>query len=231
MANIVHKKLFEGERIDNFVDGAFAFVVTLLVINGASIPHDIPSLMKALGGVAAFAAAFAQLALFWYGHVKWRDDVGLCDGRSLVLSLLLVFFALIFVFPLHMVFASFFNFLSNGLLPKDFTINSMRDMKVLFIVYGTTYACMAGTLTLLFRHGMHASHGFTRGQRVEAAVTSLSWGYTAIIGLVSALVALLIPDDGPGWMIFMCGSIYALLSFMGPLLTRYRRRLEVSLSR
>ncbi len=69
--------LFEGERIDNFVDGAFAFVITLLVINGATIPHDIPSLVNALGGVTAFAAAFAQLALFWYGHVQMAGH-----GRS-----------------------------------------------------------------------------------------------------------------------------------------------------
>ncbi|MGB8635491.1 MAG: hypothetical protein WCD36_09400 [Rhodanobacteraceae bacterium] len=32
---------FEGERIDNFVDGAFAFVVTLLVTNRVTIAHDL----------------------------------------------------------------------------------------------------------------------------------------------------------------------------------------------
>lgn len=221
-----HRGLFEGERIDNFVDGAFSFVVTLLVINGANIPHDIPSLIDALSGVPAFAAAFAQLALFWYGHVQWRDDIGLCDLRSLQLSLLLVFFALVFVYPLHMVFASLFHFLSGGLLPMDFTVSTMRDMKILFIVYGATYACMSGTLAWLFRHGMHQVDEADTERRNKAAVNSLSWGYTAVVGLLSATIAALIPDDGPGWMIAVAGSTYVLVSFMGPVLNRYRRKLQ-----
>jgi hypothetical protein len=28
----------QSERLDNFVDGAFAFAITLLVISGASLP-------------------------------------------------------------------------------------------------------------------------------------------------------------------------------------------------
>lgn len=226
MGKANHRGLFEGERIDNFVDGAFSFVVTLLVINGASIPHDIPSLIDALGGVTAFAAAFGQLALFWYGHVRWRDDIGLCDLRSLQLSLLLVFFALIFVFPLHMVFASFFHFISGGLLPMDFTVEGVSDLKVLFIIYGMTYACMAGTLTWLYRHGVRAARDLPPNKQIDSRVTALSWGFTAVVGLVSATVAALTPADSSGWMIAVAGTTYALLSFMGPLLQRYRRRLE-----
>ncbi len=221
-----HRGLFEGERIDNFVDGAFSFVVTLLVINGATIPHDIPSLIDALGGVTAFAAAFGQLALFWYGHVRWRDDVGLCDVRSLQLSLLLVFFALIFVYPLHMVFASFFHFISGGLLPMDFTVSGVGDLKVLFIIYGMTYACMAGTLTWLYRHGTKVARNLSPEHQIEGRVTALSWGFTAVVGLVSATIAALTPEKSSGWMIAAAGMTYALLSFMGPLLNRYRRRLQ-----
>ena len=65
------------------------------------------------------------------------------------LSLALVFFALIFVYPLHMVFASLFHFISGGILTMDITISSVADIKVIFIIYGVTYACMAGTLAWL----------------------------------------------------------------------------------
>ncbi len=160
---------------------------------------------------------------------RWRDTVGQTDVRSLQLSLLLVFFALIFVFPLHMVFASLFFFISGGLLPMDFSVSSLHDLKVLFIVYGGTYACMAGTLSWLFRHGMGHAQAASRTSRIEAGVRFLSWGFAAFIGLVSALIALLIPDDGPGWLIMLAGSVYALLSFMGPLLKRYRRHLDRTL--
>lgn len=95
----------ESARLDNFVDGAFAFAITLLVISGASLPRNVAALEHALRGIPAFAACFAQLAIFWHGHVRWRDTVQLADGTGLRLSLLLVFFALIFVFPLHLVYA------------------------------------------------------------------------------------------------------------------------------
>ncbi|MGB8716682.1 MAG: TMEM175 family protein, partial [Rhodanobacteraceae bacterium] len=186
---------FEGERIDNFVDGAFAFVVTLLVINGATIPRDIPSLIHALGGVTAFAAAFAQLSLFWYGHVKWRDQVHLVDLRSMQLSLVLVFFALIFVYPLHMVFASFFYFISGGILTMDITISSVADLKVIFIIYGVTYACMAGTLAWLFMHGLRCAGHLTRAERIDTGVSAFLWGFKGFVGLVSACIAMVIPKS------------------------------------
>jgi len=73
----------ESARLDNFVDGTFAFAITLLVISGTSLPKDIATLEHALRGIPAFAACFAQLAIFWHGHVRWRDSVRLADRTSL----------------------------------------------------------------------------------------------------------------------------------------------------
>lgn len=215
-----------GERTDNFVDAAFAFVITLLVVSGTDIPHDIPTLLAALGEVPAFAAAFAQLGLFWHGHVKWRETVGVNDLPSLLLSLLLVFFALIFVYPLHMVFSSFLEFLSAGLLPSDFEASSLYDLKVLFIVYGVTFACMAATLTWLFQHATRAARHLGPRQRMDAALNAVDWGYCACVGLLSAIVALLIPADAPPWTISAAGCTYFLLWFTGVVHKRWQRRLE-----
>jgi len=79
----VRRERTESARLDNFVDGAFAFAVTLLVISGASLPKDIAALEHALRGIPAFAACFGQLAIFWHGHVRWRDSVRLADRTSL----------------------------------------------------------------------------------------------------------------------------------------------------
>ena len=43
-------------RLEAFVDAAFAFAVTLLVISLDAIPDSIPALMVAMKGVPAFAA-------------------------------------------------------------------------------------------------------------------------------------------------------------------------------
>ncbi len=217
----------EAARLDSFVDGAFAFAITLLVISGSSVPRDIPALLHALGGVPAFACCFLQLALFWHGHVRWRDHVRLGDRASLLLSLLLVFFALIFVYPLHMVFASFFWGISGGVLSMDFAIrtDSLVDFKALFVVYGLAYACMAGTLAALFGHAARRVTSLPRAQQIEVSVHMLRWVYAAGVGLLSMLLALLIPREGnPAW-VMLPGFCYALLGTMGPVLSAWRRRL------
>lgn len=69
----------EAGRLDMFVNGAFAFTVTLLLIGGASIPDSTDKLLLALGGIPAFAVCFFHIAFFWHGHVRWRKR---CHGAD-----------------------------------------------------------------------------------------------------------------------------------------------------
>ena len=55
-------------RIEAFVDAAFAFAVTLLVIASNSVPTSFEEMIQALKGVPAFAASFAQIMMFWSAH-------------------------------------------------------------------------------------------------------------------------------------------------------------------
>src|SRR6185312_16830112 len=109
---------------------------------------------------------------------------------SLMLSLLLVFFALIFVFPLHLVYASFFSAITHGWLSPDFVLTSasLSALAALFACYGLSYACMAGTLALLFRHAAR-SGDLTRANAISVRVSVASWAYYAGVGLLSALTA------------------------------------------
>lgn len=215
----------ESSRLDNFVDGAFAFAVTLLVINGTDIPHDTESLLDALRGVPAFAACFAQLLVFWHGHVGWRERTRSIDMPSLLLSLLLVFFALIFVYPLHMVYSSFFHFISDGLLSPQFMVHSTNELKVIFACYGLAYTCMAGTLAALFALGRRNANGRTRDDRIEAGANMFLWAYGALIGLLSAIAAVLTPVAHPV-LISVSGLIYSALWLTAWLANRYRAHLE-----
>lgn len=216
----------ESARLDNFVDGAFAFAITLLVINGASLPRDVDALEHALRGVPAFAACFAQLVFFWHGHVRWRDAVRLADRTSLYLSLLLVFFALIFVFPLHLVFAGLLNGLSGGALSPDVSsfTGSSHGIAALFICYGTSFACMAGTLALLYRHAAAAEAREHRPDAIPLRVDMVVWGYYAAVGVFSTLLALALPVR-IGWFTGLPGFSFFLLSFTGLVANRYREHL------
>lgn len=213
----------EAGRLDMFVDGAFAFILTLLLIGGESIPDSTDTLLHALGGIPAFAVCFFQVAFFWHGHVRWRKRCHSADAGGRWLSLLLVFFAMIFVYPLHMVFSGAFSWLSGGYLPSNFRLSGPADMRTLFICYGLAYACMAGTLTLLFRDAARIAtrRGLdSLGARREMQI----WSVPAVIGLVSALVALLMPLSVPGWMWSIPGLIYSLLFLIGTVADRFDRR-------
>lgn len=221
----------EGARLDNFVDGAFAFAITLLIISGGSLPRDVATLERALRGIPAFAACFVQLALFWHGHVRWRDTARLTDGASLGLSLLLVFFALIFVFPLHVVYSSFFSALTNGALSPDVEMGApgVRPLATLFACYGISYTCMAGTLALLFRHGVRAA-ALSRADAISAHVNQSVWTFCALVGLLSTLIALAALPAGSMWLIPLAGFSYGLLGFIRVLAQRQRKSLEARLT-
>ncbi len=73
-------------RLEAFVDAAFAFAVTLLVISLDGVPTSVEGLSAALKGIPAFAACFTLLAFFWYAHNTWSRRYGLDDFGSVFLS-------------------------------------------------------------------------------------------------------------------------------------------------
>ena len=223
MGIIERREDIEAGRLDAFVDGAFAFTLTLLVIGGDAVPDSTATLLQMLGGIPAFAVCFWLIAFFWHGHVRWRRRCRQADGAGLWLSLLLVFFALIFVYPLHMLFASVFNTFSGGRLPSAFELRGPAEIRTLFICYGIAFACMAGTLALLFRHAARRALA-EGGSPSEAQLETLMWSVPASLGVLSALVAGMLPLTAPAWCWTVPGFLYVLMFLLGPLGAGFRRR-------
>lgn len=139
-------------RLEAFVDAAFAFAVSLLVIAGDEIPRSVEALVVATKSIPTYAASFLLIMRFWTGHTEWSRRFGLDDPVSRRLSLLLVFLVLIFVYPLKMVFASFFDVLSSGALPANFVIRELVELPRLFIIFGIAFGSMGVVMTLLYWH-------------------------------------------------------------------------------
>ena len=59
----------KSTRVEAFVDAAFAFALTLLVIAGDSIPASVGELLKALKSLPAYALGFLLILKFWTEHV------------------------------------------------------------------------------------------------------------------------------------------------------------------
>jgi uncharacterized membrane protein len=223
MSLVEHREGIEAGRLDMFVDGAFAFTLTLLVIGRDAVPASAQELLRMLGGIPAFAASFSIMALFWHGHVRWRRHNLRADGGGLFLSLLLVFFALIFVYPLHMMFASLFGAIDLGGRPDGFALSEMGNLRALYVCYGVAFTCMAGTLALLFRHAARVA---LRGGRspLHARLEQQSWLVPTVLGLLSALLALALPASAPPLLWSLPGWLYMLMFLIGPLATRFRQR-------
>jgi len=223
MSLVEHREGIEAGRLDMFVDAAFAFTLTLLVIGRDAVPASVDELLHMLGGIPAFAASFAIMTLFWHGHVRWRRHQLRADGRGLLLSLLLVFFALIFVYPLHMMFAGLFNAFSQGATPSEFVVNDTGKLRALYVCYGVAFTCMAGTLVLLFRHAAWCARR-DGASSLPAQLGQIGWMVPAVLGLLSALLALLLPLSAPALLWSLPGWLYFLMFLIGPLTTRFRRR-------
>lgn len=58
----------EARHHDDFVDAAFAFAATLLLVSGSEPIASVAGLKASLLQVPASAAALASVALFWSAH-------------------------------------------------------------------------------------------------------------------------------------------------------------------
>ncbi len=199
----------EMTRLETFVDAAFAFAMTMVVISVNEVPADYPELLEALKRVPAFAVSFTLIMMFWFGHRSWSRRYGLEDGRSIALSLALIFIMLVYVFPLRLMLSAFFAWVSGGWLQSDFVVHDIREITGLFVVYGIGFCAMAGSLALLYRHAGSAADalGLDAAERVMTEHQSVVWTVQAATGLASAAFAGLLPTVIGIW----AGFIYCTL--------------------
>ena len=169
-------------RLDAFTDAAFAFAVSLLVIGGAGAPSDFNRLLQALGDIPAFAFGFAVILMFWFGHVRWRILRGEGDGRSLILTLLLIFLVLIYVQPLRAMSAA------TAIYATGQGSGFRGNVVGLFAVYGTGFVAMALTSAGLFADALR-NPGLDSGGRATAKGEIAIWLILAATGLVSVLLS------------------------------------------
>lgn len=213
----------ENTRIEAFTDAAFAFAVTLLMIGGGHVPTNVEQLMSAMRGVPAYAASFALLCLFWHAHYLWYRRYGIEDGASILLSLLLVFMVLIYIYPLHMLFSAAIyagDAARTDLLP----IRAAADWKTIYVIFGIAYASMSVVILLFYRHALRLREQLELDP-VEVAMTRagwLRWALSVLIGLLSASLAglLLRANTGTTPLAAIPGLTYWLIAVGNVLLKR-----------
>ncbi len=222
----------EVTRMEAFVDAAFAFALTMLVISVGAIPDTVAKLIDAMKGIPAFAGSFALIAMFWSQHVTWSRRFGLDDGGSVRLSLLLVFLVMVFVYPLKAMAALLFGWLSGGWLPYGFSDDMTLDgLRTLFVLFAAGYGSMAVVISLLYLRAwrQRESLELSIDEQVGTIVRIVDGGKSVAVASLSVIVALLLPARPPQWLLGAPGMVYALMVFSGLLRAAVARRVRKQL--
>jgi hypothetical protein len=139
------------------------------------------------------------------------------DAWVVVLNLMLLFVVLIYVYPLKFLYVTVFNPDPSQLRPDQ--------APQMFIVYGVGFAAVFTLLALLHVHAYRSrvQLALNHLETYELKASILLYVSTAAIGVLSAVIALLLPNQTP-----VAGLTYFLLAVpsavAGTLVGRRRRR-------
>ncbi len=209
----------EVTRLDTFIDAAFAFVLTLLVISFDEIPSNYAEMMAAVKRIPAFSASFALIMMFWLSHRRWSRRYGLENPTTIPLSLALILVVLVYVYPLITIFDSMFSSLSGDYLSSSFRIESTDELRGIFVFYSAGFFAISLVLNQLYRATMRSSTLLALNQ-IELRITRLklhTWAFAANFGLLSILLSLVVADAWvplAGYMYFALPAVMSLHSFL-----------------
>lgn len=218
-------------RTETFVDAAFAFSLTLLVIFQNDLPQTAAELRAALLRVPTFVLCFAMLALFWAAHNRWSRRFGMDDARALVLSLSLVLVVMVYVYPLRMVISSFLAMMTGGALPSELGFDRTRpmlDVQTTFIVYSVGFMMLSLIVWALNRHALAQADALALDaeERYQTRSEAGSHAILAATALLSICLSLLVLARGAqGWgMGGLPMWVYATLPAVMPIYWMRRER-------
>src|SRR6266702_98781 len=137
-------------RLETFIDAAFAFAISMLVIAAQQIPDNIQTLLAAFKNVPSFVCSIAVLGIFWRGHWLWSRRYGLEDSASILISWGMIVMILIFIYPLKAIFGAMWFFFSNGQVGQPFSLHTTESQsRTLFAIYALGLIAISAEILLL----------------------------------------------------------------------------------
>ena len=221
-------------RLETFVDAAFAFSLTLLVIFFNDLPDTIAELREALRRVPTFAFCFVLLAAFWAAHNRWSRRFGLEDARSTVLSLAFVLVILVYVYPLRMVTSSGLHLLTDGWVPSEMAGDPAQwllDVQTGFMVYSVGFGLLAAIIGALNAHALRLGGALGLDERerydtrTEIGMHRIMAGTATASFLLSMGVLLWMSQDAPvNLVVGLPMWLYAVMGIPMVVYGQYRER-------
>jgi uncharacterized membrane protein len=221
-------RILRGEnmtRIETFVDAAFAFVFTMLVISIDEIPKTVPELLDLSQDIPAFLISATIIGLIWVAHTVWSRTFGLQDRATLYLSLGLVMLVLIFVYPIKLVVQLSISYFSGGVLQQNLEIMDVSEVINLFIYFGLGLMALSFILIALYQNALRLRERLVLSEFEIAfcKVACITWAIVGATALVSSLAAPVL-----GEYLQWAGLVYFSLWLTIPLGRRlYAKRLGI----
>lgn len=222
----------EISRIEGLSDAVFAFAVTLLVVS-LEVPKTFNELGEIMRGFGAFAISFALLFGVWFNHYKFFRRYGLQDTTTVVLSGVLLFVVLFYVYPLKFLFSTLVERLTGGhgevRLPNGNVEAAIEpgQMASLMIIFDVGYLAVFAVFFLLFWHAFRKRKELELNE-LEVFDTRNSLQEMALncsIALLSLAIVLL---GGPNYA-GLAGLVYMLtgvaMGTNGTIMGKRRRRM------
>jgi uncharacterized membrane protein len=212
----------EMTRLETFIDAAFAFAITMLVIAAERIPDDIETLLAAFKNVPAFVVSVIVLGIFWRGHWLWSRRYGLEDGISIFISWAMIVTILIYMYPLKAIFSSMWFLLSGGRVGHPLGAHSESQVRALFAIFALGFIAIALEVVLLNLRAWQLREPLRLNAR-EKLITLYEvtgWSVPVCVGIISFLLALTLPREQIAWS----GWVYFSMIVLVPLHSTYRRR-------
>jgi uncharacterized membrane protein len=212
----------EMTRLETFIDAAFAFAISMLVIAPQQIPDNVEALLGAFRNVPAFVASIVVLGIFWRGHWLWSRRFGLEDGMSIFISWSLIVTILIYIYPLKAIFGSMWFLLSNGSVGHGLGLKEEAQARAIFSVFALGFTAIALEIVLLNLRAWRLREPL-RLNAQEKLITQYEmtgWSLPVAIGIVSLVLALTLPIEQIAWS----GWVYFSMAILVPIHSASRRR-------
>ncbi len=220
-------KILRGEnmsRIETFVDAAFAFAFTMLVISIDQIPTNPEELLELSKDIPAFLLSALVIGSIWVAHSNWSRNFGLQDSSTLALSLGLVMLVLVFVYPIKLMAQATVLYMSNDRLGTDiFSLGGwdQNQVAILFVYFGIGLIALSAILIALYLNALRYQDPLRLNEFEKALCkrNCATWATVSFVAATSCAIALIFFDDTSA--VVLAGNVYFSLFVLLPLVDRY----------
>src|SRR5213592_1420908 len=185
----------EMTRLETFIDAAFAFAISMLVIAAQQIPDNIQALLAAFKNVPTFVCSIAVLEIFWRGHWLWSRRYGLEDSVSILISWAMWYL------------------LSSGQVGQPFSLHTTESQaRTIFAIYALGLIAISAEILLLnFRAWqLREPLRLNARERLMTRGELTGWSIPVSVGIVSLVFSFTLPIEQIAW----CGWVYFLMAII-----------------